>query len=526
MSRTADTQQELEALREREERSRIISELASDYAYVARVDAQATLVSEWTTDAFTQVTGYTPEELDSAGAWRRLFHPDDVAIVRDHVEALLSGEAHVCEYRIITRGGDVRWLRDHARPVWDDDQSRIVSVYGAAEDITERKQAESQRDAMLEALRLSEARCRAVVEDQTELICRFQPDGTLIFVNEAYCRYFGMQSEEMIGSSFIPMMSDEERATFAKLVSSLSPDKPVITVEHRSMLASGEGRWLQWTTRAVFDVHGQLAEIQSVGRDITERRRTEDTLRQRTLELQARNEELDAFAHIVAHDVKHPLTLMISFAELLMEQVDTVPAEKALQYLGAIARNGRKMSQIIDELLLLSRLPRDDVELEPLDMAYIVAEAQFRLTDMIEQYQAKIDCPDTWPVALGYGPWIEVVWVNFLSNAIQYGGRPPRIELGADLLGDDTIRFWVRDHGPGLSAEEQARLFAPFTQLRDSQARGHGLGLSIIRRIMNKLGGQVGVESEGLPDQGCTFFFSLPASRESTRGDDSQIGSV
>ena len=207
MSRTADTQQELEALREREERSRLISELTSDYAYVARVDAEATLVSEWTTDAFTRVTGYAPEELDSASAWRRLFHPDDLATVRDHVAALLSGEAHVCEYRIITKGGGMRWVRDHARPVWDDGQSRIVSVYGAAEDITERKQAESQRDAMLDALRLSEARCRAVVEDQTELICRFEPDGTLIFVNEAYCRYCGMRSEEMIGRSCIPMMT-------------------------------------------------------------------------------------------------------------------------------------------------------------------------------------------------------------------------------------------------------------------------------------------------------------------------------
>jgi signal transduction histidine kinase len=318
----------------------------------------------------------------------------------------------------------------------------------------------------------------------------------------------------MIGKSFVPMMSEEARAAFAELVPSLSPANPVATVEHLSTLASGESRWLQWTTRAFFDAHDQLAELQSVGRDITERRGTEETLRQRTHALQARNEELDAFAHTVAHDVKHPLTLMISFAEALIERFHTVAADKALRYLAAIARNGRKMDKTIDELLLLSRVRHDDVEMVPLDMASVVAEARSRLAGLIEEYQAEIHYPDTWPVALGYAPWIEIVWYNYLSNAIQYGGLPPRAELGADVSEDDTIRFWVRDNGPGLSAEEQARLFSPFVQLRSSRAKGHGLGLSIVRRIMSKLQGQFGVESTGLPDQGCTFFFSLPASRQ------------
>ena len=412
MSRTAEIQRELEALREREERARIISELTSDYAYFARVEAEGMLVSEWTTGAFLRVTGYAPEELNSASAWQRLFHPDDGAIVLDHLEALLSGEAHVGEYRIITKSGDVRWLRDHGRPVWDDAESCIVGIYGAALDITERKDAERQRDATLEALRMSEARYRAVVEDQTELICRFQPDGTRVFANEAYCRFFGKRLEEIIGKSFVPLMSEEARTAFAKLVPSLSPANPVGTVEHLSTLASGERRWLQWTTRAFFDAHGQLAELQSVGRDITEMRRTEETLRRRTRALQARNEELDAFAHTVAHDVKHPLALMISFAEALMERFHTVPAEKALRYLAAIARNGRKMDRTIDELLLLSRVRHDEAEMVPLDMASIVAEAQSRLADLIEEYQAEIHRPDTWPVALGHGPWIEIVWYN------------------------------------------------------------------------------------------------------------------
>jgi len=122
-------------------------------------------------------------------------------------------------------------------------------------------------------------------------------------------------------------------------------------------------------------------------------------------------------------------------------------------------------------------------------------------------------------MALGYMPWVEEIWVNYLSNAIKYGGRPPRLELGADPLpnpppqageglGGGMIRFWVRDHGAGLTPEDQARLFTPFTRLDQVRVKGHGLGLSIVRRIVEKLGGQVGVESQ--VGQGSTFSFTLP----------------
>jgi two-component system sensor histidine kinase/response regulator len=100
------------------------------------------------------------------------------------------------------------------------------------------------------------------------------------------------------------------------------------------------------------------------------------------------------------------------------------------------------------------------------------------------------------------------VWANYLSNAIQYGGRPPRVELGVTEQADGMVRFWVRDNGPGLTPEEQARLFTPFTQLAQVRARGHGLGLSIVRRIVERLGGQVGVESE--IGRGSAFTFTLP----------------
>ncbi|OQY19326.1 MAG: hypothetical protein B6I35_11875 [Anaerolineaceae bacterium 4572_32.2] len=220
--------------------------------------------------------------------------------------------------------------------------------------------------------------------------------------------------------------------------------------------------------------------------------------------------ELDAFAHTVAHDLKNPLTSVIGYAQLLEQAYMTLSGEEQHRYLEMIAQRGRDMGNIIDELLLLAGVRKmEEVEIKPLDMASIVARAQRRLSAMIAEHQAEIVLPDDWPVAVGYGPWIEEVWANYISNAIKYGGHPPQVKLGATAQEDGAVRFWVRDNGAGLSSEEQGRLFTPFTRLSQVSAKGHGLGLSIVRRIVEKLGKQVGVESD--EGEGSTFFFTLPA---------------
>ena len=115
-----------------------------------------------------------------------------------------------------------------------------------------------------------------------------------------------------------------------------------------------------------------------------------------------------------------------------------------------------------------------------------------------------------WPVALGHAPWVEEVWVNYLTNAAKYGG--PTVTLGAETTADGQARFWVHDDGPGLSPEAQAQLFVPFSRVGALSVDGHGLGLSIVRRIAERLGGTCGVESA--PGRGTRFWFALPLAPE------------
>lgn len=232
------------------------------------------------------------------------------------------------------------------------------------------------------------------------------------------------------------------------------------------------------------------------------------TLRQQTADLQTRNAELDAFAHTVAHDLQNPLTLVGGFTEILLQDENVLSQEEREHVLQNVAKNVRRISNIVHELLLLSSIRNMEVIQRPLHMPTIVTSAVERLHHMVETSHARLIVPQEWPEALGYGPWVEEVWENYISNAIKYGGRPPLVELGATIEPDNMIRFWVRDNGRGLSTASQQELFVPFTKLSQIRAKGFGLGLSIVRRIVEKLGGTVAVESE--LGWGSTFSFTLP----------------
>ncbi len=251
--------------------------------------------------------------------------------------------------------------------------------------------------------------------------------------------------------------------------------------------------------------------------EVTARMETHLTIRklQKNLEMRLKERdnliaELDAYAQTVAHDLKAPLALILGFAEILQSEFSELTEDRAMQMLGTILRNGRKMQDIIEGLLLLANVRQAEIALSPLAMTPLLAEAQARLSPLIEQQQAVIICREPLPAARGFLPWVEEIWVNLLSNAIKYGGQPPRVEVFARHLPEGKICYAIRDNGRGLNLQEQEKLFVPFTRLLpDSQIEGHGLGLSIVERIVSKLGGTVSVESS--PGQGSTFFFTLPA---------------
>jgi two-component system, sensor histidine kinase and response regulator len=237
-------------------------------------------------------------------------------------------------------------------------------------------------------------------------------------------------------------------------------------------------------------------------------------LQTRTEELEKHNQELDSYARMVAHDLKNPLAAIYNFTNLLLEETTLgQPLEsnhlKALQFTEKAAQ---KTINLVNALALLAGVSsaKEKVVFSPLNMYEIVQEVvQQHFIREIKAYQAHIEMPQSFPTVRGYGPWIEEVWMNYISNGLKYGGQPPHLQLGADKINDGMIQFWVHDNGRGISPENQAQLFKPFTRLNHHTSRdGHGLGLSIVRQIVEKQGGQVGVES--VVNQGSRFSFTLP----------------
>ncbi len=361
-------------------------------------------------------------------------------------------------------------------------------------DVTGRKRVE-------EALRQSEEQFRSFISSMSDLIFMLDPEQCFTGVFGVWLENFDFMPHTFLGRTARAVLGEEaarvhEEANAKALAGENVVYEWTFSTPHRGQV------YLQTAVSPLRDNKGSITGIAGVGRDITELKRVE-------AEREKLIAEMDAFAHTVAHDLKHPLNLIVGYASLLESDYETVPPEQMQELLQGIVQTGLKMGNIIEELLLLAGVRKQEIQMRPLAMDIIVKETIRRLQYLIEEEHAQINLPDEWPVAIGYGPWVEEVWFNYISNAIKYGGRPPVITLDAAPQRDGTIRFWVQDNGNGLTPDEQAQVFVPFVKLTQIRAEGHGLGLSIVQRIVLRLGGKVHVES--MVGKGSRFYFSLPS---------------
>lgn len=336
----------------------------------------------------------------------------------------------------------------------------------------------------------------AVVHSLRDPVLVIDSARRIVEVNPAAQRLIGKQRSTLLGSPINAALP----AALAPVAAFAVGDADQAEIE----LRLPEHRCFDARSQTAHRWGGRIAGYVIVLRDITERRKAEQ---ERTQLI----DELDAFAHTVAHDLNNPLSAVSGFSALVLESWrDHVPPE-VVEAMTIIEHNSTKAAAIIRELLLLSGVRQmGAITMAPLDMAAIVQEAQLQLVTVTGESNAVIHVPppDAWPAAAGHTPWIEEVWANYISNAIKYGGTPPQVTLGGESLPDGNARFWVRDNGQGIPAAQQDKLFMPFTRLHQVRAQGHGLGLSIVRRIIEKHGGTVGVESA--PGQGSLFYFTLP----------------
>lgn len=485
-------------------------------------------------DHWSVMLGYTPEDIPPRIDVLDTFcHPDDLAMVRERYTVHLEGKTPVyeAEYRLRTKSGEWRWVHDRGTVVERGAQGKPLRMSGTQHDITARKEAE-------DALHQAHIRLTVLQEVDFELARKLDVDYVLrialnaaVQLSGASAGFIGVAQDEGVilrhatgpYAQKIGAAISQDCGITARVIRTCEPALvrdiafdsdyvdavPGTRAQMTLPLMSGD-RLVGVLTLETRDPDQFDAETYSFVKLLAARIAVALDNARAYEELEHTVRDLDAFADTVAHDLKNPLALVTGYISLVMSyDQDELTPELLHESLDRIQSNALKMSNIIDALLLLAGVRRtEQIHVAPIFMESVVSEVLERLAPIIASTGADITVGTDWPPVLGYAPWVEQVWMNYITNALKYSGEPPVIALGAETLPDGTVRCWVRDNGPGLTPEQQARAFKPFTRLSNRKVEGHGLGLSIVQRIITKLGGTVAVEST--PDQGSEFSFTLP----------------
>lgn len=427
--------------------------------------------------------------------------------------------------------GHGQWTLTTKMPLRNEN-GNMIGTFGISRDITQLKQTQmalerayadieqrvAERTAELQreiaerkrteqALRESEARYRALVESQFELISRYLPDTKLTFVNDAYCQFFGKTREELIGQSYLFMIAPEYRELARQETEDLSKRPRLLTGEYLNYRWDGEERWIQWIVRCITDDSGQVVELQAVGRDITKLKQAEAEHEALIAELEARNAELERFLYTVSHDLRSPLVTMGGFVGFLQQDALTGNIERLQVDAGYINDALTKMRQLLDELLELSRIGRVANSPEVVAFDAIAREAVALERQPIQARGVNIVILPDLPTVSGDRVRLVEVVQNLVDNACKFMGRQPhpQIEIGARQDDNMTV-FYVRDNGIGIDPRYHTQVFGLFDKL-DPTSEGIGAGLALVKRIIEVHGGSIWVESE--VGAGATFCFTL-----------------
>lgn len=513
MAQVQDLTQRLHAeaaLRESEERYRLLAENASDVIMCVSPDAHLTYLSP----SVEALLGYRPEELIGRET-RAIIHPEDyprsLRMFSEHLAGPARAQPFRFEYRGVRKDGSLVWLAAHPRAVFHSETGQLTGFQDVVRDVTAQRATEA-------ALAISENRFRMLAENSSDLVMESRPDGALAYLSPGCATLTGYTPEEVLGRTALTWLHPDDRAlvveAFQEQVASGGAAR-ARKIEYRLMAKDGRTVWMESSPRAKIDpASGQVVGVTDTARDVTARKALEAGLAQaRDAAEEAARVKADFLANM-SHEIRTPLTAIIGFTSLLKAREDV--AGDARYQVERISGAGQALLAIVNDVLDFSKLEAGQMPIDrrASDIRQTVADsvALFEPQAAAKGIALRVEELADLPVADIDPDRLRQILLNLVGNAVKFTAEGAVVVTAGYDAAAERLTIEVIDSGRGMDEDQQAKLFQRFSQVDASSTRKHGgtgLGLAICRHLVEAMGGEVGVRSSS--GSGSTFWFYIAA---------------
>ncbi|HYG23349.1 MAG TPA: PAS domain S-box protein [Verrucomicrobiae bacterium] len=484
-----------DVLRESEKRLRNIFNQSTVGLAQVDVDGRFILVNQ----RFCDILGYSAGELRNETCSDLMFFSDQ-ALKFD--KALHEGNSILIENRYARRDGSNVWVRNSVSPMTDADggarQMLIVSV-----DITEEKRAQE-----------GASRLAAIIEHSEDAIFSTDTEGVINSWNRGAERLYGYLAIEIVGRPIFTLIPPGRANEEPEILRRICRNETVENYETQRLRKDGAIIDVSLTVSPIKDSSGKVIGVSKVARDITEKVRSreilEQTVAERTASLREVVAQMEEFSYSVSHDLRAPLRAISGYADVLLEDPDGQIDETTRAYLGKIRRCSDRMNRLTLEVLTYSRVARSQIQLENVNLDRLVRDVMDQYSN-VQGPALEVEILGELPLVCANETMLAQVVSNLLNNAVKFvsPSTKPRVLVRAEHF-SKQVRVWFEDNGIGIRLKDQERIFGMFERLHpEGKFEGTGIGLAIVRKAMEKMGGKVGVESDG--ENGSRFWIELPA---------------